>query len=81
MRAPIARARNVRRGNPVLNATEKKDPKNYGCGFWAVFDVKVNAANARLHAAYKTKPRALLAVGADTASRGERWVLLRRAKA
>ena len=35
----------------------------------------------RLHAAYKTKPRALLAVGADTASRGERWVLLRRAKA
>ena len=65
----------------ALSASDKGDPENYGCGFWAVFDVKVNAANARLHAAYKTKPRALLAVGADTASRGERWVLLRRAKA
>ena len=30
---------------------------------------------------YKAKSRALLAVGADTASRGERWVLLRRVKA
>ena len=43
--------------------------------------MKVDANNERLRAAYKAKSRALLAVGADTASRGERWVLLRRAKA
>ena len=65
----------------ALNAAEKNAPENYGCGFWAVFDVKVDAANERLRAAYKAKPRDLRAVGADTASRGERWVLLRRANA
>ena len=34
-----------------------------------------------LCAAYKAESWAHHAVGADTASRGERWVLLRRAKA
>ena len=65
----------------ALSTSDKKRPENYDCGFWAVFDAKVDAANVRVLAAFKAKSRALLAVGTDTETRGRRWVLLRRATA
>ena len=62
----------------ALKAAEKQDPSNEDCGFYAIFDHKADPANERLRAAWNSRSKLVLAVGTDVASRGERWVLLRR---
>lgn len=66
----------------ALKAAEKQDPSNEDCGFYASFDHRDESdpANKRLRAAWNTRSKLVLAVpvGTDVASRGKRWVLLRR---